>query len=108
MARRNHPDSCPIARTAGLVGDTWTLLILRDLGRRRCRFNELFGSLEGVSSRTLSQRLRMLEAAGVVERECYAEVPPRVEYALTGKGKALLPLVEEMRSFGEEWLPRPV
>lgn len=108
MARRDHPDGCPIARTAGLVGDIWMLLILRDLGRGHCRFGELLLSLEGVSSRTLSGRLKMLEAGGVILRESYAEIPPRVEYALTEKGEALLPLVEEMRRFGEEWLPRSV
>lgn len=108
MARGDHPDECPIARAAGLLGDVWTLLIVRDLCGGRRRFNGLLASLEGISSRTLSQRLKMLEGAGVLRRESSGATPSRVEYALTEKGRALLPLVEDLRRFGEEWLPRPV
>jgi len=105
MARRDHPDKCPIARTAGLVGDFWTLLIVRDLSTGGLRFNELLNSLHGVSSRTLAQRLKALEQAGMVTCERFSEIPPRVEYSLTERGLALLPLVERMRDYGEEWLP---
>lgn len=105
MARCDHPRECPIARTAMLVGDLWTLLIVRDLGRGVTRFSGLLESLEGVSSRTLSDRLRTLQETGVVESERFAEMPPRVEYSLTEKGEGLLTLIEDMRSFGEEWLP---
>lgn len=106
MARRDHPDHCPVARTAELVGDFWTLLIVRDLGQGRLRFNELLSSLEGVSSRTLAQRLKALERSGMVQCERFSEIPPRAEYSLTEQGLALLPLVEHMRDFGEEWLPQ--
>ncbi len=106
MARGDHPDECPIARAAGLVGDVWTLLIVRDLCEGKRRFNGLLASLEGISTRTLSQRLKMLEGAGVVRRECSSTSSQRVEYALTQKGRALLPLVEDLRRFGEDWLPR--
>ena len=61
---------------------------------------------KGISPRTLSLRLRALEEQGVVERHTYPEVPPRVEYALTEKGKALVPLIEDMRSYGRRWLPQ--
>ena len=61
-------------------------------------------SLAGISPRTLSLRLRALEEAGIVERQTYPEVPPRVEYALTTKGQALVPLIEDMRTYGREWL----
>lgn len=105
MARRDHPDECPIARTAGLVGDFWTLLILRDLGKGGLRFNELLTSLHGVSSRTLAQRLKVLEQAGTIKCERFSEIPPRVQYSLTDRGLALLPVVEDMREYGEEWLP---
>jgi DNA-binding HxlR family transcriptional regulator len=105
MSRRDHPSDCPIARTAELVGDFWTLLIMRDLGRGGLRFNGLLHSLQGISSRTLAQRLKALEQAGVVRCERFSEIPPRVEYSLTEQGLALLPLVEQMRDFGEEWLP---
>ena len=96
--------SCPVCRTADIVCAKWTLLIIRDLAEGHSRFCELERSLSGISPRTLSLRLRDLEQAGIVERQTYAEVPPRVEYALTDKGLALLPIVDDMRVFGEQWL----
>ncbi len=77
---------------------------MRDLAEGRSRFCELERSLSGISPRTLSLRLRDLEGAGIVERQTYAEVPPRVEYVLTEKGHALLPIIDDMRSFGRQWL----
>jgi DNA-binding HxlR family transcriptional regulator len=82
----------------------WTLLVIRDLAEGRSRFCELERSLEGISPRTLSLRLRALEEQGIVDRHTFPEVPPRVEYALTAKGRALLPLIEDMRTYGREWL----
>ncbi len=95
---------CPVARTAEIIGNKWTPLIVRDLARGRRRFSELERSLAGISPKTLSERLKRLEDAGVVVRECFAEVPPRVEYSLTAKGHALLPVIESMRAFGVDWL----
>ena len=95
---------CPVARTAEIIGNKWTPLIVRDLARGRRRFSELERSLAGISPKTLSERLKRLEDAGVVVRECFAEVPPRVEYSLTAKGHALLPVIESMRAFGADWL----
>src|SRR3954449_3556093 len=80
------------------------MLVIRDLAEDRARFCELERSLAGISPRTLSLRLRALEEEGIVERRTYAEVPPRVEYALTDKGRALIPIVEGMREYGERWL----
>jgi DNA-binding HxlR family transcriptional regulator len=82
----------------------WTLLLIRDLAAGKSRFCELERSLEGISPRTLSLRLRALEAEGIIERRTYPEVPPRVEYRLTAKGEALVPLVEQMRVYGRSWL----
>jgi DNA-binding HxlR family transcriptional regulator len=82
----------------------WTLLVIRDLAEGRSRFCELERSLRGISPRTLSLRLRALEEEGVVERQTFPEVPPRVEYALTDKGRALVPLIEDMRAYGLTWL----
>jgi DNA-binding HxlR family transcriptional regulator len=97
-------DSCPVCRTAEIVCGKWTLLLVRDLAEGNSRFCELERSLTGISPRTLSLRLRALEEEGIVERQTFPEVPPRVEYALTPKGLALLPLIEDMRSYGERWL----
>lgn len=96
--------SCPVCRTAEIVCGKWTLLLIRDLAEGNARFCELERSLEGISPRTLSLRLRALEDEGIVARHTYPEVPPRVEYALTEKGRALVPLVEDMRSYGSRWL----
>jgi DNA-binding HxlR family transcriptional regulator len=96
--------TCPVCRTAEVVCGKWTLLLIRDLADGSSRFCELERSLEGISPRTLSLRLRALEDEGIVERHTYPEVPPRVEYALTEKGEALVPLIEDMRSYGTRWL----
>lgn len=96
---------CPVARTAELIGNKWTPLIIRDLVKGEKRFSELERSLRGISPKTLSERLKKLEDAHVVTRKCYAEVPPRVEYTLTEKGIALLPVIDSMRSYGTTWLP---
>ena len=96
-------DSC-FCRTADVVCGKWTLLVIRDLAEGRSRFCELERSLAGISPRTLSLRLRALEEEGIVERHTFPEVPPRVEYALTDKGRALLPIIEDMRAYGRQWL----
>jgi DNA-binding HxlR family transcriptional regulator len=95
---------CPVCRTADIVCGKWTLLVIRDLAERRARFCELERSLAGISPRTLSLRLRALEEEGIVVRQTFPEVPPRVEYALTTKGRALVPIIDSMRSYGTEWL----
>jgi DNA-binding HxlR family transcriptional regulator len=95
---------CPVCRTAEVISGKWTLLVIRDLAAGSSRFCELERSLEGISPRTLSLRLRALEEQGVVERHTFPEVPPRVEYALTDKGRALIPIIESMRAYGREWL----
>jgi DNA-binding HxlR family transcriptional regulator len=96
--------SCPVCATAELICGKWTMLIIRDLAEAPSRFCELERSLAGISPRTLSLRLRALEEEGVIARETFAEVPPRVEYSLTEKGGALVPLIEDMRHYGREWL----
>jgi DNA-binding HxlR family transcriptional regulator len=101
---RTETIGCPVARTAELIGHRWTPLILRDLSDGCRRFGELQKSLVGISPKTLSERLKRLEESGVVARSCYAEVPPRVEYSLTTKGHALLPIIEAMRGYGAAWL----
>jgi DNA-binding HxlR family transcriptional regulator len=103
-AEREFNEKCPVCATADVVCQKWTVLVIRDLAAGCSRFCELERSLAGISPRTLSLRLRALEQEGIVERKTYPEVPPRVEYALTEKGRGLLPLIEDMRRFGREWL----
>ncbi|MBA3306876.1 MAG: helix-turn-helix transcriptional regulator [Thermoleophilaceae bacterium] len=101
---RAADETCPVCATADIICGKWTILVIRDLAVGRTRFCELERSLAGISPRTLSLRLRALEEAGMVDRDTFPEVPPRVEYSLTEKGRALLPLIEDMRSYGKEWL----
>src|ERR1700744_5233122 len=96
--------SVPVCRTAEIVCCKWTLLVIRDLADGRSRFCELERSLQGISPCTLSLRLPAPEEQCVAERQTSPEVPPRVEYVLTAKGRALVPLIENMRTYGTEWL----
>jgi DNA-binding HxlR family transcriptional regulator len=99
----NDPD-CPVCACAEIISGKWTLLVIRDLADGNRRFCELERSLDGISPRTLSLRLRALEECKIVERHTYPEVPPRVEYGLTEKGRALTPLIDDMREYGSRWL----
>src|SRR5881227_1915332 len=95
---------CPVALTAKIISGKWTLLIIRDLASGVKRFNQLERSLHGISPKTLSERLRSLEEEGIIIRQTFAEVPPRVEYSLTTKGRDLSIVIESMRSYGKRWL----
>jgi DNA-binding HxlR family transcriptional regulator len=96
--------SCAVAACAEIIGAKWTALLVHDLSEGPRRFSQLEHSCAGISPRTLSERLRALEDEGLVERRSYAESPPRVEYELTEKGEALLPIINEMREFGHAFL----
>ncbi len=106
LIKSNHVDDviCPVARTAEIISGKWTLLIIRDLASGVKRFNQLERSLHGISPKTLSERLRSLEEEGIIIRQTFAEVPPRVEYSLTEKGYDLVGVIESMRKFGKRWL----
>ncbi len=97
-------DICPVARTAEIISGKWTLLIIRDLTSGVKRFHQLERSLHGISPKTLSERLRTLENEGIIIRETFAAMPPRVEYSLTSKGHDLLAVIESMRTYGKRWL----
>jgi DNA-binding HxlR family transcriptional regulator len=94
--------NCPVERTVNLIGGKWTLLILRDLFEGTRRFGELRVSLAGISPKTLTEKLRELEQAGIVKRKIYAEVPPRVEYSLTRRGQKLDKIFNEMKAWGSQ------
>src|SRR2546428_6959420 len=99
-----HDETCSVAACAEIIGAKWTALLVHDLSEGPRRFTELEHSCAGISPRTLSERLRALEDEDLVLRRSYAESPPRVEYELTEKGAALLPIIEEMRRFGHAFL----
>jgi len=95
---------CPVAAALDIIGERWTLLVVRDLLRLGARrFQDLELSLSGVSPNTLSARLKRLEEAGIVERRFYEEHPPRAEYVLTKKGRALGPIVLALKKWGEKY-----
>ena len=95
--------ACPVETTLTLIGDKWKVLILRDLMDGTKRFGELKKSLGGVSQKVLTAQLRDMEASGLISRKVYAEVPPRVEYSLTGLGESLRPVIDVLRTWGEEY-----
>ncbi|HZD87011.1 MAG TPA: helix-turn-helix domain-containing protein [Gaiellaceae bacterium] len=100
----HEASTCAVAATAEIIGAKWTALLVHDLSEGPRRFSELERSCHGISPRTLAERLRVLESEGIVERESFAETPPRVEYRLTEKGDSLLPIIDAMREFGHAWL----
>lgn len=98
-------ETCPVARGLSVVGDRWTLLVLRDCFRGLRRFDDLHASL-GITRHVLSDRLKGLEAAGVLERRQYSNAPPRHEYRLTDKGRDLYPVLIALIRWGETHQPR--
>jgi DNA-binding HxlR family transcriptional regulator len=96
--------TCSVAATAEIIGAKWTALLVHDLSEGPRRFSQLEHSCAGISPRTLAERLRALEHEGIVARHSFPESPPRVEYELTAKGQALLPIIDAMRDFGHSWL----
>ena len=95
--------ACPVETTLMLISDKWKVLILRDLLPGTKRFGELKKSIGHVSQKVLTAQLRQMEASGLVHREVYAEVPPRVEYSLTELGYSLRPVLDAMWAWGEEY-----
>lgn len=99
-----HDTTCGVAAAADIIGAKWTAIIVHDLSEGARRFSELEHACPGISPRTLSERLRNLEDDNIVVRHSYPEAPPRVEYQLTEKGRALLAVIDAMRRFGHDWL----
>jgi len=91
---------CPVERTLAVLGAKWTTLVVRELLAGPRRFGELRAALVGVSPKTLTERLRALEAEGLIERRQFPEVPPRVEYRLTPAGETLRPVLDAMADWG--------
>lgn len=102
--REVHDATCGVAAAADIIGAKWTAVIVHDLSEGARRFSELEHACPGISPRTLSERLRALEDETILVRHSYPEAPPRVEYTLTDKGRALLTVIDAMRDFGHQWL----
>jgi DNA-binding HxlR family transcriptional regulator len=95
--------ACPVETTLTLIGDKWKVLILRDLMPGTKRFGELQRSIGHVTQKVLTAQLRTMERSGLVHREVYAQVPPKVEYSLTELGRSLKPILDAMKNWGEEY-----
>ena len=100
MLTKDELPECPVATTVQLIGSKWKLLIMRNLLDRPWRFNELKKSLDGISQKVLTDSLRSMEEDGLITRTVYAEVPPRVEYALSDVGESMRPILDAMKEWG--------
>ncbi len=103
MLTKEELPECTVATTVQVIGSKWKLLILRNLLQRPWRFNELKKDLSGISQKVLTDSLRAMEADGIVDRTVYAEVPPRVEYALSDLGETLRPILDAMEVWGMDY-----
>ena len=97
---KKYGQACPVAKTLELVGDRWTLLIVRDLLAGTRRFQDLQDSLPGIAPNILSDRIKLMEESGLITRRFYSEHPPRAEYELTAKGKELATVVGALAAWG--------
>ena len=103
MKTKDELPDCPVATTVSLIGSKWKLLVIRNLLTRPWRFNELKKDLDGISQKVLTDSLRSMEEDGIVTRTIYAEVPPRVEYALSELGESLRPVLDAMMDWGNAY-----
>ena len=100
-----HRSICPITCTLDIVGDKWTLLVVRDLFMGKTRYSEFQKTLEKIPTNILADRLKRLEQYRIIKREKYQERPVRYAYTLTEKGKGLWPLMKEIMQWGNKYIP---
>ncbi|WP_377477725.1 MAG: helix-turn-helix domain-containing protein [Microcoleus anatoxicus] len=98
--------SCVVERTLDVIGGRWKVLILRELFQGVKRFNQLQRALKGITQKMLTQQLREMESHGIVHREIYLQVPPKVEYSVTPLGESLKPIIDAMHEWGVNYLDR--
>ena len=103
MLTKEELPECPVATTVQLIGNKWKLLIIRNLLKAPQRFTELKKGVPGISQKVLTDNLRAMEGDGIVSREVFAEVPPRVIYSLTDIGQSLLPIIDAMADWGNSY-----
>lgn len=101
MLTKEELPECPVATTVQLIGNKWKILIIRNLLGKKQRFTDFVKTIPGISKKVLTDNLRALEEDGLIEREVFAQVPPRVEYSLTPLGKTLEPILTAMREWGD-------
>ncbi|MBQ3620929.1 MAG: helix-turn-helix transcriptional regulator [Methanosarcinaceae archaeon] len=94
---------CPVETTLMMIGDKWKVLIIRELLPGTRRFSEIHPSINRISQKVLTQKLREMESDGLLERRVYAEVPPKVEYSLTELGLSLKPVLDSLETWGRDY-----
>lgn len=104
MRENNFKEGCPIWRSLNQLNGKWTLYVVHQIGRETVRYGELKRRIEGISEKMFVNELKFLVEKGIVHKTTYPEIPPRVEYSLTDLGKELLPIVEQLRAFGDKHL----
>ncbi len=104
MIIKEELPKCPVAVSVNLIGNKWKILIIRELvSNKIVRFNQFKKNIEGISQKVLTQNLRELENNGLVKRKVYAEVPPKVEYSLTEIGSTIVPVMDTLAAWGEQY-----
>ena len=98
-----YDSCCPVVTTLNIIGGKWKVLILYHLNGKTCRFNELQRLMPIITQRMLTLQLRELEQDGIVHREVYPQVPPKVEYSLTPFGLTLMPVIDAMHTWGKQY-----
>ena len=106
MARKRYGQACPVAKSLEIVGERWTLLLVRDLLQGPRKFQDFPASLPGIAPALLSERLKLMEEHGLVTRRLYSEHPPRAEYTLTEKGRDLGVVIGALASWGSRHVHR--
>lgn len=100
-------ETCPVSIALGIIGGKWRLLIIFQIGHEKRRFGELKRLIPQISEKMLIQELKKLTEAGVLYRKAYKEIPPRVEYSLTDDGLKILPIIDQIHTFGTDLLNKP-
>lgn len=103
MNERTHRSACPIATALDVLGDRWTLVVIRDIFMGKKRYQEFLNGPERITTNILAQRLKYLEDTELVIKALYQEHPPRYEYALSDKGKALAPVLSSLWDWSQVW-----
>ena len=103
MLPKQELPECPVATTVELIGNKWKLLIIRNLLDGEQRFTQLKNGIPGISQKVLTDNLRIMEEEGIISREVFAQVPPKVIYSLTEFGKSLLPVIDAMAEWGDNY-----
>ncbi len=106
MKVEDFRSGCPIASTLELIGDRWTLVLMRDLVNGKSRYKDFLDSPERIASNILTARLMAMEGSGLIESRLYQQRPKRYEYKLTAKGAALLPAMQAICHWGEAHIPK--